>query len=565
MRRVAALLGAAVLVTMACAQTPTTGPQSAGPAEKPVPGGRLVLGAVGDPKTMQPVISTDTTSVAAFDKLYLGLVTRDPKSGEVIGRLAEKYERSSDGLSVTFTLRDGLVWSDGTPFTGRDYKYTAEAVMRSKKTVRQSNLENVLGAKEYKDGKTDGIAGITLSNNDKVITVQFAKVVCSAVEDVGGAGAGYIIPADKFKPYWDNKTTDTTKNIDDTPLNMNPPVSMGAWIFKEFKAGDRISYVKNPKYYKGEPLIDELVIKIYADATAIKNALLTGEVSYAGVEPKDFDEATRQDFLKGFEFPTFGWTYLAWNPRAVKAPWLASKDVRQALTYGLNRQAIMDKIVLGHGKLVNQSQPPANPAYSEEGMNKYPYDVAKAKQLLEKAGAKMGSDGIYRWTDGSPMKMKIETNQGNTVRETIVQFAQDQYKQIGIQIEPVLESFNALLDRTKCCSPDTEGFIIGLTGLGPDPDHRDIWHSTATDAFNKWAYNNPDVDKWLDQVKTGPDCSEAARNRAAHLADKQINEDAPIVFIYSPNSLIFADKALQKFAPTQYSTLYNVEEWWFKK
>lgn len=572
MRRMAAIFGAGLLLAAACTPTPpsTTQPSpTAGQTDKPVAGGRLVLGAVGDPKTMQPVNSTDTVSGAVIDKIYLPLVTRDAKTGAIIPRLAEKYEISPDGLTITFTLRDGLVWSDGTPFTGRDYKYTAEAVMRSKSTVRQSTFDNVVGAKDYKDGKTDGIAGITLSGtNDKIITIKLTSVYCPALEDLGTPAGGAIIPADKFKQYFDPKTTDTSKTIDNNPMNLAPTVSMGPWIFKEFKAGDRISFVKNPKYYKGEPLIDELVIKIYADATAIKNALLTKEVTYySSVTPADFDEVSRQDFLKGFEYPTFGWTYLAWNPRAAKAPWLKVKEVRQALTYGLNRQAIMDKIVFGHGKLVNQPQPPGNPAYDETGITKYAYDVTKAKQLLEQAGAKMGSDGIYRWTDGTPMKMKIETNQGNIVRETIVQFAQDQYKQIGIQIEPLLESFNALLDRTKCCSPDTEGFIIGLTGIGPDPDGpgKDVFHSTATDAFNKWAYSNPDVDKWLEQGRNGPDCSEATRNKLAHQVDKQVNEDAPIIFIYSPNALVFADKTLQNFAPTQYSTLYNIETWWFKK
>jgi peptide/nickel transport system substrate-binding protein len=565
MRRLATIL-AGLLVVTACSQTPPTSQPSAGPEEKPVAGGRLVIGSTGDPKTMNPVIGTDTQSSAIYERIYQGLLRRDATTGKLVGHLAETYEASADGLAVTYTLRDNLVWSDGTPFTGRDYKYTAEAVMRSKKTVRQSTFDNVVGAKDYKDGKTDGIAGITLSGpNDKVITVKLTSTYCPAIEDLSGAGAGYIIPADKFKQYWDSKTTDTSKTIDDNPMNLNPTVAMGPWMFKEFKPGDRVTLVKNPKYFKGEPLLDELVIKVYADATAVKNALLTREVTYASVEPKDFDEMSKQDFLRSFEFPTFGWTYLAWNSRAAKAPWLNSVDVRQALTYGINRQAIMDKIIFGHGKLVNQGQPPGNPAYSETDINKYAYDVNKAKQLLEKAGAKMGTDGIYRWTDGTPMKMKIETNQGNTVRETILQFAQDQYKQIGIQIEPLLESFNALLDRTKCCSPDTEGFIIGLTGLGPDPDHKDIWHSTATNAFNKWGYSNADVDKWLDQGRNGPDCSEAARNQLAHQVDKQLNQDAPIIFIYSPNALIFADKTLQNFAPTQYSTSRNVEKWWFKK
>ena len=109
MRRMAAILGAGLLLAAACTPTHpgTTQPSPAArQTDKPVAGGRLVLGAVGDPKTMQPVNSTDTVSQAVIDKIYLPLVTRDAKTGAIIPRLAEKYEISSDGLTITFTLRD---------------------------------------------------------------------------------------------------------------------------------------------------------------------------------------------------------------------------------------------------------------------------------------------------------------------------------------------------------------------------------------------------------------------------------------------------------------------------
>jgi peptide/nickel transport system substrate-binding protein len=569
MQRLIAILGAAMLLATSCAPA-TTGPSESGEpsaSEKPVPGGRVVIGATGDPKTMQPVIATDTQSSAVWNKLYLGLLTREPKTGAIVGGLAEKYELSKDGLTLVYTLRNNLVWSDGTPFTGDDYKYTAEAVMRSKKTVRKSTFDNVAGAKDYADGKTDGISGIVVGGGGKTITITFTKVYCPAIEDLSGAGAGGILPSAAFKKVWDNKTTDATKNIDDNDLNMNPPASMGAWIFKEFKPGDRVTFTKNPKYYKGEPLLDELVIKTYADATAIKAALLIGEVTFAGVQPKDYDEVKAVAALRGIEYANFGWDYIGWNAEAAKAPWLTNKQVRQALMYGLNRQAILDKVLFGHGKLVNASQPPANAAFDDSDLNKYPFDVAKAKQLLEQAGAKMGTDGLYRWTDGSKMKMRIETNQGNNVRETIVAFSQEQYKAIGIEIEPLLESFNALLDRTKCCGTDYEGFVLGWVGLGPDPDHKDLWHSSAVapSQFNRPRYRNPIVDQALDAGRDGPDCSDAARKTQAHIVDKALNEDVPVAFLYSQDSLVFASRQLQAFDPTQYSTYWNVEKWWIKK
>jgi len=566
MRRFVAGITAALLVVTACTATPTATPQTSA-GEKPVAGGTLVRAVTGDPKSFNPILVTDTTSYRYIEAVYQDLLRRDAKTNELTGRLAEKFELSKDGLTLTYTLRDGLKWSDDTPFTGEDYKYTAEATMRSKRTTRQNVFQNVLGAQDYKEGKTDEIKGIQLKDGGKTIVITFSKTLCTAVEDLSGAGAGYMLPSKHFKQYFDPRTTDTSKTIDDNPLNMAPPASMGPWVFKDFKPGDRATYSKNANYYLGAPLIDELIIKVYSDAAAIKAALLVGEVSFAAVEPKDWDELAKVDTLKGFEFADFGWNYLAWNADSTKAPWLASKLVRQALTYGLNRQAIIDKIVFGHGKLVYAAQPPANAAYKDDDLNKYPFDSQKAKQLLEQAGAKMGPDGIYRWTDGTPMKMRIETNQPNTVRETILQLTQEQYKQIGVSIDAQLMSFNTLLERIRCCGKDFEGWISGFTGLGPDPDQESLWHSRhiAANEFNRWRYSNPQVDQTLDQIHSGPDCNEATRNKLAHDVDKQLNEDAPVIWLYSGNNLIFGQKNIQNFAPTSVSTIYNIEQWWIKK
>ena len=120
MRRLSAVLGAALLVAVSCGQAPAsttaTSPSPAASAsEQPQAGGRIVFGATGDPKTMQPVIATDTQSSEIWNKVYLSLTRANTRTGETEPNLAEKFELSSDGLTLTYTLRDKLVWSDGTP------------------------------------------------------------------------------------------------------------------------------------------------------------------------------------------------------------------------------------------------------------------------------------------------------------------------------------------------------------------------------------------------------------------------------------------------------------------
>src|SRR2546427_7068635 len=180
-------IAAVTLIATACAPTgaPSTS-ATAAPSEQPVAGGRVVVGATGDPKTMQPVLSADTTSSGVWNWFYLGLTRANYKTGETEPNLAEKFELSSDGLTLTYTLRDNLVWSNGTPFTGEDWKYTAEAVARSVKTVRKATLQDIVGWADHRDGKTDSLAGVTVKDSGKTIEIKFAKVFCPATAAMGG-------------------------------------------------------------------------------------------------------------------------------------------------------------------------------------------------------------------------------------------------------------------------------------------------------------------------------------------------------------------------------------------
>ena len=157
---------------------------------------------------------------------------------------------------------------------------------------------------------------------------------------------------------------------------------------------------------------------------------------------------------------------------------------------------------------------------------------------------------------------------GNNARETILQFAQEQYKAIGIQIDPLLESFNALLDRTDP-GTDFEGFILGWS-LGADPDPYSIWHSSqqGKGQFNNVGFVSAAVDQALIDNRNGPDCSQTARKAALKKVDQHLNQDAPYTFLYSADVLFFANKQLQGVDPNTFGVMtqqWNVEKWWFKK
>lgn len=566
MRRFIALAGVVVLVAASCTGTTAPSPSGSADAGKPVAGGRIVAASVDDVKTLNPVLSSDVPSSNAWTLIYLPLTRANPDNAQIEPFLAQKFELSPDGLTMTFTLRDGVVWSDGVPFTGDDYKYTAEAVMRSKRTVRKGTFENVVGAKDYADGKTDGISGITVGDGGKTIQIKFTQPFCPAVAQMGGAGAGGMIPKHSFIKYWDNKTTDTSKNIDDNPYNMAPPASIGPFVFKEYVPGDRISFTRNDKYFAGAPLIDEFTIKVYANIDAIKSALEVGEVSFASVEGKDFEVLSKSPTLRGYRFGGLGLTYFGWNANNPKVPWLADKRFRQALSYGLNIDQLIEKVLFGFGKRVYGYSVPLFWSYDEEGINRYPYDPAKAKQLIESTGAKMGPDGFYRWANGQTVSVKIEGSSGSSVVESTLQIAQDQYGKIGIKVDPQQVAFQTLTEKTRFGKPDWEGFDLGFS-YGSDPDPYGIWHSAQSHptGFNRVGYKA--TDSLIEAQRNGPDCSVANRKKIIHQIDKQLNEDVPWTFLWAGDTLVVAQASLQGFDPKPFSTgsRWNLEKWWIKR
>lgn len=578
MRRYLSIVGALVLVASACSQAPTgttTTTQSAAPATaaaQPVRGGRVVTGSISDVKTFLSVIATDSASLDQTGWLYLGLTRSNPDTGDQEGLLAEKFSVSPDGRKVTYTLRPNLVWSDGQPFTMEDYKYTAEAVARSKASPDKSQFADITGWKDYVDGKADEVAGIKVTDGGRSVEVSFDKVNCVAVRNVASAGRG-ILPKHHFVKDWNNKTLDKDKVIDTHPLANKPPASMGPFTFKEHQSGVQTILVANDKYFKGRPNIDEFITKVYADQVAIKAALLTGEVTYSSsIQPLDVEEVQNagKEVLALHRLRGVGsYNFLGWNLASAKAPWLADKRVRQALTFGIDVKTIVDKVLVGWGHQVYAHIPQASAFYDGTGLNSYPYDVNKAKSLLESAGAKMGADGIYRWTDGKPMQFRIETNQGNKVRETILEVAQEQYKKIGLKIDPLLESFPALLDRTDCCNPDFEGFILGWGGIAGDPDSAamGIWHSQniKKGGFNFISYKNPELDKVLEQASRGPDCSFETRKKLYAQYSKTLNDDVPYTFLFTQDAPFFVNKVLKGVEPKTYSTIWNIEQWYIKR
>jgi peptide/nickel transport system substrate-binding protein len=541
------------------------GPTIAPAAGQPKSGGRVIWGDFADVKTLNPVTSTDASSAEVINRIYTSLLSVDAQTGDVTPNLAEKFDFSADGKTLTFQLRDGLKFSDGSPLTGDDFKFTIMATLRSKKTNHKNNVDQIVGAKDYIAGTAEDLSGVTVTG--KTITVTLINSFCPALTQVGGLN---IIPKSVFGKYFDAK--DPTRNLDDAPENNAPPIAGGAFKFKEWVPNDHVTLVRNDNYWQ-KANIEEWVHKTYPNQDALTAALKVGEVDITEFDPKDMQDMQSVSSVQVFKYLRLGYTFIGWNQLRGGKEFFQDKAVRQALTYALNVDQVVEKVLFGEGVKMIAHTPPVSWAYDTTGLNDYKYDPARAEQLLQADGWAKGSDGIYA-KDGQKLEFSIITNSGNVIRETFIQIAAEQYKQIGINVEPKTESFEALVDRLNQSKDPTYGdqgghdydaIVIGWA-LGADPDLYSIWDSNSTHAGenNSIQYKNPELDKAIDDSRMH--CAQADRKAAIKTANKILNEEQPYNFGFASNILLGVNKKIQNINPGPYARYGQAkpETWWIQ-
>lgn len=525
-----------VATTGASAQvTPGASGQSsaaATPAAAVKKGGTFIDSSIGDAPTMQPVLANDSASNDRITLMYEGLRTRDPNTLDFGPDLAASWKFSADNLSLTYVLRDGLTWSDGKPLTTADFKFTWELIFDPKtKLPARSLLSNIVGVPETPDAKT--------------LIFHFKEVSAASSLYTDNWPA---IPMHVFQGL----------DINDNPMNRDNTVGSGPFVLKEWAKDDHATFVANERYFKGRPNLDQYVFRVVKDSNAVLQAFKTGDVDTATVSsPADWDEAVKFPNANPVSYYYYAapWDFLGFN---MKNPLLSDKRVRQAISLSLNKKLMVERILFGHGKEQNSNYPATSPAFTDD-VTKFPYDPAKAKQLLKDAGYTPGSDGILV-KDGKPFKVRLFFNDGNKRRESIAIIAQQQLKEVGIAVDVVAEEFGAYLVRVRE-SKDFELYLLGWTG-GADPDSaRAIWTSDGTQNFG--GYSNPDVDKLYPQADRVLDMQKERRPLYVQI-QKLIAEDQPYVFLWTLETLKLFNKRIVgpqavPFGTTE--TKWNVNEW----
>lgn len=479
---------------------------------------------------LTPLLSSDVYASVVQGRIMESLAYRDPYTLEYTPQLATSWKTSDDGMRITFQLRRGVVFSDGKPFTADDVVFTFDWICNEEVDAPRDRAyvkENIKAVEKV---------------NDYEVTFVFAKPYFESFS-----------LAASFQPM--AKHFYGTR----TPRQFNDSVGLligtGPYRLKDpeaWRPGTTIELVRNERYW-GEPApFDRLYYYEVENDAAELTMFRNGELDTFGATPEQYvklkDDREINARANRFEYRPLdgGYTYVAWNQkRGDKATRFADKRVRQAMTMLLDRQRMARDIFLGYA---NVTAGPFHPASKQNAadVKPWPYDTARAKQLLKDAGYEdRDGDGVIESPTGERFEFSLIYSGKNPIGERTALFIKDSLARAGIIMK--LESTDWSIMVEKLNKKDFDAITLGWSG-GAETDIFQMFHSSQTvvGGDNFMFYQNPELDKLIDEARATTD--EAKRMPIWQQCHRILNDDQPYTFLLDRKALLFVDKRIQNVA-----------------
>ncbi|MCA9537507.1 MAG: ABC transporter substrate-binding protein [Myxococcales bacterium] len=443
-------------------------------------GGKMVIALPGNPKSFNPILANETsTTEILYGPVFQSCVGFDNVKQEETPGICDRWDRSEDGLTYTFHVREGINWSDGKPITADDFEFNYNLILDEKIPSSVKDL--------FKQG---------VDETGKPIFPKFEKIdgqnfrFTLAQPDVlftAAVGSIYIVPKHKFEETYNKGDFNKALTLQTPPKDI---VTSGPFVIADFKTEERVLLARNPHYWKVDksgnrlPYLDGVVFLIVPDYNAQLLQFRQGGSDVLDVRPEDYELLKRKEADGDYNVtdlgPSFNTNYLMFNlddgqdadgkpfVDPIREKWFANKNFRKAVSHAIDRDGIVRTVLSGRGEPLWSFYSPANKKWYNDQVVQYKYDLTKAAEYLKGEGFQ-NRDGTLFDAEGHKVEFTIITNSENSTRIAMLNVIKDDLKKLGMEVNIRPVPFNDVVTSLR----DARNFEAVLLGWGsavpPDP------------------------------------------------------------------------------------------------
>lgn len=460
------------------------------------------VGVTQDVDNLNPFKGITAAAYESWSLMYDQLMGFAAEDFSPTPQLAESWESSEDGTTWTYTIREGVTFSDGEPLTAKDVEYTFNRILDGK--VEQTNYGSYVSQ----------IASVKATDDTTV--VMKTKKPTPIMERLSIP----ILPEHIWSKISDKEVANYTNEPDAEPAG---GVGSGPFVLEEAREGEFYRFSANEDYWAGAPHIDGVEFRFYRNIDTMAQALENGEIDFADdLEAKVFDALATKDDIEARSSDYYGFNYLTFNsgaelvdgtPIGTGHPSLKDPKVREAIHYGVDKEALVNRTLDGRGSPGTTIIPPLYREHAEPD-DPITYDPDRANQILDDAGYTRGSDGTRTMPDGSnPLSYQLYARQNSETSKTTIKFLQGWLSDIGIKskVDTVSESRLYEIAGEGTFDMYEWGWVTE-----PDPDYQlstftcgqfsyEVANGTVYAGLNDAFYCDPEYDKLYKQQATETD------------------------------------------------------------
>lgn len=541
-----------------------------GEAEPGRYGGTLALALAQNPRSFNPILASETSTFMVINQVvYKALTDYDNREQRDVPGLAKSWEATPDGLNWTFHLRRGIRWSDGAPFNADDALFTFRVTCDARIAAAGRDLL----------AQSDDSCPVIEKVDD--YTIRFRLKEPNALF-LGAVGGTLLIPRHKWEGAYRAGQFNQTMLLDAAPQEI---VGLGPYRVQSFVTDQRVVLERNPHYWKVDragnrlPYLDRVVFAIVPDVNAEVLKFQQGETDMLwGISPETVELLKRDEQKGDYKVhdlgPSFNTEFLVFNQDTrrykdrVKLKWFREPRFRQAVSFAIDREALIAAVFLGYATPIYGYTSPANKRWHTEEIPKYPHNPEKARALLREIGIEdRNGDGKLEDAAGNPVRFTINTNANRAARVNIGTLIKDQLARIGMEVRFQPLDFNLLIDRLAA-TRDFDAIVLGWqAAVPPDPINNKNALLPGGSNYAAFPGQKAPFTEWETRLQTllleNARSSDPARRQQSFAAAMRIwSEFLPEIDLVAAKSLVAARNRFGNFKPSPLAnyTYWNVDE-----